>query len=418
MRTRVLTLLVFVYVFNFIDRNLLSILLNSIKADLRVSDTLMGFLVGPAFALFYTFAGIPIARLADRYPRRNVLAVGLAVWSLATVLSGLVRSYAQMAIARIAVGVGEASATPSAHSLISDIFPPERRSSAIAIYNMGSSIGIFAGMAFGGLLHDSLGWRYAFIVVGIPGVLFALVLRGVLPEPQRGSVEQLVDTGEQPSFREVARHLLTQRSFRHVLAASGLYALTGYSMTTWAAPFMERVHGLTPGEFGLQLGLVVGICGALGSLGSGFLTDALARRDERWLVWIQALGCSLVFPFLAAFALCPTPGLALLLFIPANVFNQFFAAPSYAVTQGLALLRMRAMASAIILFVINLIGLGLGPQLIGIANDLLEAAYGSEAIRYSLTGVGIFNLWGAVHSLLAARHLRSDLERARAAAAG
>ncbi|NQZ97996.1 MAG: MFS transporter [Myxococcales bacterium] len=417
MRTRVLSILVVIYVFNFVDRNLLSILLNSIKADLEVSDTMMGFLVGPAFALFYTFAGIPIARLADRHPRRLVLAVGLAVWSLATACSGLVRNFAQMAVARVAVGVGEASATPSAHSMISDIFPPARRASAMAIYNMGASIGIFAGMAFGGWLHDSIGWRNAFIIVGVPGALFAVMLRFILPEPRRGEVENLVVSDEQPSFAEVVRHLLAQRSFRHVLAAAGLYSITAYGMTTWAAPFMERVHGLSPGEFGLQLGLVVGVFGALGSLGAGFLTDALAKRDERWLLWIAALGGSLLVPFLAAFALCPTPGLAMLLFIPANVFNQFYAAPSYAVTQGLAQLRMRAMASAIILFVINLVGLGLGPQLIGIGNDLLEASYGDEAIRYSLAVLGLFNLWAAGHSILGARHLRADLERARNAAA-
>jgi len=416
-RTRVLTILIVVYVFNFVDRNLLSILLESIKADLGVSDTMMGFLVGPAFALLYTFAGIPIARLADRNPRRLVLAVGLAVWSLATCLSGLARNFTQMAMARIAVGVGEASATPTAHSLISDIFPPERRSSALAIYNMGASIGIFVGMALGGFLHDSLGWRRAFIVVGIPGVLFALSLRYLLPEPRRGEVENLVDTGEQASFREVARYLLAQRSFRHVLAAAGLYSITGYGMITWAAPFMERIHGLSPGEFGVRLGLVVGIFGALGSLGSGFLTDALARRDERWLAWIAALGCIGVVPFLAGFALCPTPGLALLLFIPANIFNQFYAAPSYALTQGLARLRMRAMASAMILFSINLIGLGVGPLLIGVANDLLAESYGAEAIRYSLAFLGLFNLWGAAHSIQAARHLRTDLARARATAA-
>ena len=200
MRARALTLLVILYVFNFVDRNLLSILLTSIKEDLEVSDTLMGFLMGPGFAFFYTFAGIPIARLADRYARRTVMAVGLALWSLATAASGVVRNFGEMAVARVLVGVGEASATPSAHSLISDLFPPTRRASALAIYNMGASIGIFFGLALGGWLHDSIGWRNAFLILGLPGVLFALVIRFGLPEPRRGASEGLEDSGEPPAF--------------------------------------------------------------------------------------------------------------------------------------------------------------------------------------------------------------------------
>ncbi|MCH2169807.1 MFS transporter [Myxococcota bacterium] len=409
MPTRVLTLLVILYVFNFVDRNLLSILLTSIKEDLQVSDTWMGFLMGPGFALFYTTAGIPIARLADRYARRTVMAVGLALWSAATVASGLVRNFGQMAVARVLVGVGEASATPSAHSLISDLFPPTRRASALAIYNMGASIGIFLGLAFGGLLNDSVGWRNAFIIVGLPGLLFALVIRFAIPEPRRGEAEGLEDTGEPPRLREVASHLFAQRSFRHLLAAAGLYSINAYAMTTWPAAFMERVHHLSPGEFGWKLGLVIGVGGAVGALVGGFSADALARRDMRWLMWICGLaGCALV-PLLFGFCFSADPTLALWLFLPANFFNQFYAAPSYAVTQGLARLRMRAVASAIILFVINLVGLGLGPQLVGILNDLLQPSFGDEAIRYSLSAMGLFNLWGALHSVLGARTLRAEL---------
>src|SRR5262245_12815712 len=202
MQARVLTVLVVVYVLNLVDRNLMSMLLDSIKRDLGVSDSLMGLLVGPAFAVLYTVAGIPIARLVDRHSRRLVLSIGLAVWSLATAASGLVRSYAQMALARVVVGVGEASASPSAYSLISDVFPPERRSSAIAIYNCGASIGIFAGMALGGVLDDKLGWRNAFRAIGLPGTVFALVVRFWLPEPRRGAADALEDSGEPPALRE------------------------------------------------------------------------------------------------------------------------------------------------------------------------------------------------------------------------
>src|SRR5262245_14632802 len=205
MQARVLTLLVFVYVLNLVDRNLMSMLLDSIKRDLGVSDSLMGLLVGPAFAVLYTVAGIPIARLADRHSRRLVLAVGLAIWSLATAASGLVRSYAQMALTRVVVGIGEASASPSAYSLLSGVLPPARRSSAIAIYNCGASIGIFAGMALGGVLNDVLGWRHAFLAVGLPGAVFALVIRFWLPEPRRGAADAIQDSGEPPALVEVIR---------------------------------------------------------------------------------------------------------------------------------------------------------------------------------------------------------------------
>jgi predicted MFS family arabinose efflux permease len=414
MQTRVLAILVVVYVLNLVDRNLMSMLIDSIKRDLGVSDSQMGLLVGPAFAVLYTVAGIPIARLADRHSRRVVLAIGLAVWSLATAASGLVRSYAQMAIARVIVGVGEASASPSAYSMISDVFPPERRSSAIAIYNSGASIGIFAGMALGGVLNDALGWRNAFLVVGLPGVLLALVVRFWLPEPRRGVADALEDSGEQPALREVLRYLLGLRSFRHLLAAAGLYSITSYAMITWSPPFMERVFDLSPGQFGTWLGVVVGLGGVVGALAAGFLADALGRRDPRWLIWITACGGVSVLPFLVAFAASPTPGLALLALFAANFFNTWFPSPTQAVGQSLARLRMRALASAIVLFAVNIVGLGLGPWWIGVSNDLLAPTHGDEAIRYSLGGVGVVNLWAAVHSLLAARHLPGDLARARA----
>ena len=415
MQVRVLSVLVVVYVLNLVDRNLMSMLLVSIKRELGVSDALMGLLVGPAFAVLYTVAGIPIARLADRHSRRVVLAIGLAVWSAATAASGLVVSYAQMAFARVIVGIGEASASPSAYSMISDVFPPERRSSAIAIYNSGASIGIFAGMALGGVLNDTLGWRNAFLVVGLPGVLLALVVRFWLPEPRRGAADAIEDSAEQPALRETLQYLLGLRSFRHLLAAAGLYSMTSYSMITWSPAFMERVFDLSPGEFGTRLGVVVGIGGVVGALAAGFLADALGRRDARWLVWITACGGVAVAPFLVAFAASPTPTLALAALFAANFFNTWFPSPTQAVGQGLAKLRMRALASAIVLFAVNIIGLGLGPPLIGIANDLLAPTYGDEAIRYSLGGVGIVNLWAGVHSLLASRHVLGDLARAREA---
>jgi len=410
-----LTLLVAVYVLNFVDRNLLAILLNSIKQDLDVSDAAMGFMTGPAFALFYGTLGIPIARLADRKSRRLIISVGLALWSLMTAASGMVQTFGQLVAARIGVGVGEASATPASHSMISDLFPPARRATAIAVYNMGASLGLFAGMALGGWLNEGLGWRTAFIVLGLPGVILALVVRFGMPEPARGYSEGLPDSGEQPSFKEVRRYMLGRRSFRHVVAAASLYAMPGYAMLTWAPAFIERVHGMSTAAIGWRVGVVTGIGGVIGALVGGTLADRLGRRDERWLVWLPAISGTLLIPFLAGFAWIGDITLALGSLFFANLCNQVFAAPCYAVTQGLAKLRMRAMASALILLMITLVGYS-GPQILGLLNDLLHPRFGDGAMRYSFVIVALFNLWGAAHSLMAARTLRDELAEARAGA--
>jgi predicted MFS family arabinose efflux permease len=409
-----LTLLVAVYVFNFVDRNLLAILLNSIKQDLDVSDTAMGFMTGPAFALFYGTLGIPIARLADRRSRRLIISVGLALWSGMTAASGLVQNFGQLLAARIGVGVGEASATPASHSMISDLFPPARRATAMAVYNMGASLGLFAGMALGGWLNEGLGWRVAFIALGLPGVLLALMVRFGMREPVRGRSEGLLDSGEQPSFIEVRRYMLGRRSFRHVTAAASLYAMPGYAMLTWAPAFVERMHGMSTAALGWRLGLVTGIGGVVGALAGGTLADRLARRDERWLVWLPSISGTALIPFLAGFVWIEDLTLALGSLFFANLCNQVYAAPSYAVTQGLAKLRMRAMASAIILLMITLVGYS-GPQLLGLLNDLLHPSFGEGAIRYSFVSVALVNLWAATHSLMAARTLRAELGEARRA---
>ncbi len=414
----VLFVLVVVYAVNFIDRNILAVLLQPIKEELGASDTEMGFLTGFAFAVFYTFAGIPIARIADRGSRRNLMAVGIAFWSVMTAACGLARGFGELALARIGVGVGEASATPAAHSLISDYFPPERRTQAIAIYNSGASIGVLFGLLLGGWLQQTFGWRVAFAVVGLPGVLVALLVWVSVAEPPRGGSEGIQDPGESPDLRATLRHLAALRTFRHVALAASLYGMTAYGVLNWAPTFLRRVHELSYAEVGFKLGLVIGLGGAAGALLGGVLCDRLSKRDVRWLVWVPALAGVGLLPCFGVFTLSDDPGLALAAFLPVNLLNVVFAAPTYAIAQGLARLRMRAMASAIVLFVLNLIGLGLGPVLVGVLSDALEPRFGNEAIRYALLAVIAANLWAAAHSLLAARTLRRDLARGAAAESG
>ncbi len=407
----VLTILVIVYVFNFIDRQILSILLLPIQQELGVSDAAMGFLTGVAFALFYTTAGIPIARWADRGSRVSIIALGLALWSGMTALSGLARSYLQLAIARVLVGVGEAAASPASHSLISDYFPPERRATALAIYTIGANIGILIGLVAGGWINEYFGWRTAFFVVGLPGIAMALVVKLTVREPPRGAVEGL-DAGEAvPSVREVLRHLGSLPAFRHLALAAGIYAFAGYGFVTWVPTFLIRVQGMGTGEAGTWTGLLIGGGGALGAYVGGRLCDGLGPRDVRWQMWIPALGAAAVVPLAAVFLLSPHAHLGLAAYLPAVVAGAFYIGPTYAMTQALARLRMRALAAAIVLFILNLIGLGLGPWAVGFASDLWSDVYGVGSIRYALLAAAGVNLWGVVHSLLAARTLERDLAR-------
>ncbi len=410
----VLGVLFVVYVFNFVDRQILSILLEPIKRDLGASDTAMGFLSGIAFALFYTTAGIPIARWADTGTRRSVIALGLAVWSAMTALSGLARSFAQLALARVGVGIGEAACSPPAHSLIADYFPPERRATALAIYSMGIHVGILVGFLAGGWINEYFGWRQAFFVVGLPGIALALVVRLSVAEPARGMAEGRAAEEQPPPVAEVLGFLWRRRSFRHLSLAAALSSFAGYGAATWSPAFLIRVHQMGTGEVGTWLGLITGLAGAGGALLGGALGDRAGRADQRWYLWLPAAATLLGVPFAAAFFLWPQAHQALLFLIPSTLAGAMWLGPTFSVTQGLARLRMRAVASAILLFVINLIGLGLGPQSVGILNDHVFADRGPEAVRYSLVSVVVvMNLWAGLHFLLAARSLREDLASVR-----
>ncbi len=405
----VLGLLFVVYVFNFIDRQILTILLEPIKQELGVSDSAMGFLTGGAFAIFYTFAGIPIGRFADRGVRRSVIAVGAALWSAMTALSGLAQSFVQLALARIGVGIGEAGCSPPAHSLLSDYFPPERRATALAVYASGIHFGTAFGWLAGGQIADALGWRAAFFVVGLPGILLAALVQLTVREPPRGLSEGS-RAGDAPSTREVFDFLWSLRSFRHLSLASALTAFGGYAVATWTPTFLVRVHGMSLAEAGTWLGLIAGLAGASGAYLGGAVADRLRARDPRYSLWVPALASVAGLPFAGLLLFWPDPRAALLLSIPSTVFGAMWLGPIFALTQTLVRVRMRAVGSAILLFIINLIGLGLGPQTVGLLNDLLRPRFGAGAVRWSLAAVVLaMSLWAALHFALAARTLRADL---------
>ncbi len=405
----VLAILCLVFVFNFIDRQILSILLDPIKKDLGFSDTAMGFLTGFAFALFYTFCGLPLARWADHGNRGTVISLGLFLWSLMTALTGMTTSFLQIAAARVGVGIGEAAATPASHSLISDYFPPERRATALAIFNMGASIGILLGFVIGGWIGQYYGWRIAFYVVGLPGILLALIVKFTIPEPPRGLSENQVDDTLY-SIKDVFKYLWSLPSFRHVTIASSLFAFSSYGLFIWTAPFLGRVHHMGQLQIGTTVGLILGIFSGSGMVIGGMLCDRLGKKDIRWQLWLCSISGIIMIPFLFLYLFLPDCKFALICFIPVIFFGAFYVGPSYALAQGLAKLRMRALASAILMFFINFVGLGLGPLIIGMLNDYLEPAFGAEAVRYSMTIISITTLWAAGHYMMAARYMKADLD--------
>jgi predicted MFS family arabinose efflux permease len=408
----VLAVLFTVYVFNFIDRQVLAILLEPIKQDLQASDTAMGFLAGFAFVVFYTFAGIPIARWADRTSRRSVIALGLAIWSAMTAASGLARSFTQLALARVGVGIGEAAGSPPAHSLLSDYFPPERRATALSIYAMGVYIGAMIAFMAGGYIREHFGWRLVYLIVGLPGIPLALLVRMTVRELPRGFSESGPADTEVVGIGEVIRFLLSRRSFLYIAAGASCQSLGGYAILSWGPAFLERVHQMGVVEIGTWLGLSVGVGGSAGAYLGGRLADRLGARSESWYMRLPALQALLGVPFVAGFLLLERAEFALLSFFPFYFIANMYIGPMLAMTQGLVKLRMRATASAILLFILNMVGLGAGSFAVGFLNDQLAGRFGIEAIRYSLLAVALVGGLASLFFFQASRTLRRDL-RAR-----
>lgn len=411
-----LGLLCVVYVVNFVDRQVLAILLQSIKRDLQLSDLELGLLSGTAFGLFYATLGVPIARLADRSSRKGVIAVCVAVWSGMTALCGSASSFAALLVYRIGVGVGEAGGSPPAHSLISDYFPPQRRATALGIFSLGVPFGILVGFLAGGWLDEALGWRRAFLVVGLPGLLVSLLVALTLREPRRGHSEGLAsDSANAPDALQVLRFLWRMKSFRHVSLGSALYAFVGYSVTNWAPSFLARSHGMDQGDIGTVLALIIGIGGGAGIYLGGVLADRLSAGDPLGRVRVPALAQLLSFPFGFVIYTTESTTLALSLFAIPAFLGLMYLGPSFAVTQSLATPKMRATASALLLFVINIIGLALGPAVTGALSDRLEPRFGEDSLRYALLIVSLALAWSAFHFQRAGRSLVADLETARRA---
>jgi MFS family permease len=409
-RWTALWLLFCVYVFNFLDRQIFAILQESIKADLHLSDTQIGFLGGFAFAIFYTTLGIPIARLADRHSRSRIIAISLALWSLMTALCGAARGFVTLALARIGVGIGEAGCSPPAHSLISDYFGPRERSTALAVYSLGIPVGAALGNLFGGYINVYLGWREAFYWVGVPGILFAILVAIFLREPKRGMIEARTEREVSvPPLGEVARVLWQKRTFRHLCAASALTSFVLFGTLQWVPAYFIRTYSLDTAKVGAVVALASGLFGGLSTLVGGLLGDRMARHDVRWLCWLSAIGLFINAPLMILMLFQPSFSFATYFLFAAMLFNSFHLGPIFGLVQTLVPIRMRAIAASILLFVTNLVGMGMGPLFIGIASDSLGTAAVVNPLRWAMLITLCFTIWTIVHYLLAARTLREDL---------
>jgi MFS family permease len=373
-RWYVVWLLFLVYVLNFVDRQILIILMEPIRLEFGFSDQQLGLLGGLAFALLYSTLGIPIARLADRASRVNIIAVSIFVWSLATALTGLARNFGHLLLARVMVGVGEAGCSPPAYSLLADYFRREQRTTAFSIYTMGIYGGVFVGYLVGALVAEQYGWRAAFFVVGLPGILLALVVKLTLREPPRGFSDGQAHHHELPPVSRVFGRLANKRAFQHLALAAALHAFVGYGVTGFHPSFLIRTHGYSVAEVGVILAIVSAVSGVGGTWFGGWLADRFTnrRRDVRWQLWIPGIATLINVPVALLAYTWPERGVVVALLFVSLVFGVMYLGPTFATIQRLVTARERALGSALLLLVINLVGLGLGPWLVGIASDAMN----------------------------------------------
>ena len=409
-RQRRYTLFVLVLVFtsSHIDRQIMGILGQPIKESLLISDTQLGLLTGIMFAVFYATLGMPMAMWADRHNRRNLISFSVFLWSLMTALCGAAANFTQLLLFRIGVGVGEAGSNPPSHSMIADLYPPAQRATAMAIFGTGINWGILLGFLLGGWINEWFGWRTAFVVVGLPGILLAALVRFTVIEPPRGYSEANTNPVVPPGFWEVVRFMWGNPVLRHVVAAGALISFTGYASIIWIPIYLVRIHEMGTGEVGSYLALMIGLGGALGIYLGGRLADFLsARHGEHWLPWIIAIANLIAAPLLYFAFTAETPMGAIAAYVIPAMLGTVSVAPGFALIQNQTPVEMRSVAAAINLFITNIIGLGLGPFSVGFFSDYFATDYGQDGLRYGLMTTLVVIAWGIYHYYRCGQLIRS-----------
>jgi len=412
-----LAVLFVVALFNYIDRSIISILQEPLKADLGLSDTQLGALTGLSFAVLYTTMALPIARLADVWNRKRLIAGALAIWSTATAACGLATGFGTLVALRMGVAFGEAGCVPASHSMIADYFPLRQRATALALWGLSNPFGTMLGFAAGGWITQALSWREAFMLFGIAGVALApLVL--TMKEPQRGRFDEPGQARAQVPLREAVATLWKSRAFRFLAAGGAAHAFVVFAAQNWNAPFFGRVHEMPIKQVALFLALAIGLGGGLGQFVGGWMADRIGRLDRRWYMWLPALCSILLIPVSIGVYLIDNTATAMALTVVEAVLLNVWFAPIVATAQMLVSSRMRAFTSAMLVLIVNILGLSLGPLLTGMISDALQPTLGVESLRYAILASMGMSVVAALCFFRSGQHLMHELEGARPEADG
>lgn len=442
-----LWMLLIIYTLNFLDRGIINILAGPIKKDLGISDSALGLLMGIGFAFFYTILGLPIARFAERGNRAKIISVSVVIWSAFTALSGAAQNYWHLLLARVGVGIGEAGCTPPAHSLISDYVAADKRASAIAFYSLGVPIGSALGLIIGATIADAFGWRWAFAIVGLPGVAIGALAYFTLKEPRKLGLVPQPKAGSGPTLLATAKELTNRKSYWYVVGAATMISFLSYGKSAFIPVMLSRVHGLSLTEIGTLLALSGIVAGVMGTMIGGYIADRAAKTDVRAYMTIPMVAFVLSVPFFLLAMFSSNAYFAIALLTLPGLLNSIWYGPVYASIQGLVGPQSRATAVALMLFVLNMVGLGLGPFTVGLVSDILthqhfaanapagieftsycakKAATAGEAIctvaqaeglRLSLAWHSVLGVFVVAFFLLARKTLKQDMAEVKAMSA-
>lgn len=399
-----------IWCLNFVDRNILGVLLEPIKKEFGISDTMLGFMTGFGFVLFYSLASIPLARLADRTNRVAVITIGLIVWSATTMLSAFAASALMLLLFRALVGIGEASSAGPSQAILSDYYPPAKRGRVLSVLSIATFLGVMLAFAVGGTISAKYGWRSAFLVAGAPGFVLALLLWFTVSDIPPGQINRRQADASAP-FRDTLRFLLSQKSIVFTTAGFCFTAFVNVSILTWVAPMMLRVHHMDPATVGMTVGPIAGLAGIVGAMISVAVMNKLSARDMAWLAKAPAMAQLACIPFMLLFALAPDAKWALIGLTLTTILSGFQVGPLMAVVQSASKASMRSQAGALTLMVFNLVGWALGPLVIGAISDALQPSMGDQSLRYAFLADLVALLLSAFFLSLACRHVKPDIAR-------
>jgi MFS family permease len=406
----VLLMLTLVTTLQYLDRGLMALLLQPIKEDLHLSDTQLGFLTGIAFGLFYAILGVPIARWADRGDRVGITSVAIGLWSVTMMLCLFVTSFIQLVSARIAAAIGESGCLPPTYSLVGDYFAaPAERTRAMAVYMLAGPLSALIAFAVGGWLSEELGWRATFLLMGIPALFVAVIVKVTIAEPRmRAGTSRMADR-QVPRLLDVLSFLWRQRTSRHLIMGLVLLSTMGLGLYPWYSAFMIRSHGLGTAELGTWLGFIFGIGGVGGTLLGGYVAARFFGSNDRGQMRLSAITIGSLVPWYMFFLLAADKHMALFALLALTAVFSLYVGPTLALIQRLVPEEMRATTLAVVMLLANLIGMGMGPQVVGILSDLLMPVFGSGSLRYAMLAMSLVAAWAAYHFWRAGQTVREDL---------